>query len=56
VERLIHNLAGGAGTFGFDGVQAAAAGIDDRFAAGAAPARSEIEALLVEIDRLDAGA
>lgn len=52
VERLIHNLAGAAGTFGFPALNAAAARIDDHLAEGRRPADAEIQALLKEIDRL----
>lgn len=51
LEKLIHRLAGTAGTFGYGDLGLAALAIDEVYAAGGAPTRAALEALA---DRLEA--
>lgn len=46
IERLAHSVAGAAGIFGLTEIGAAALAIDDRFAAGETPDRSQVETLI----------
>lgn len=52
IERLVHNLAGAAGTFGYAELNAAAARIDDRLLAQERPSPGEVRGLLEEIEHL----
>ena len=50
VERLAHILAGTAGMLGFSDVAAAAAPVNEQFAAGEMPTREALEALLASLE------
>lgn len=45
LRRLIHNIAGSAGTFGYPELSTRALWIDDRYAAGEAPKLADLAAL-----------
>lgn len=45
LQRLVHNIAGAAGTFGYASLSEAAMAIDDQFAAGLAPESAQLTLL-----------
>lgn len=53
VQRLAHKLAGISGMLGFAEIGAAAAAVDDRFAADEIPTRKELETLLAAMEALE---
>jgi hypothetical protein len=52
VETSAHSIAGTGGLLGFNGLSKAAAVVDDRFAFGEVPTREQVEALILQIERL----
>lgn len=52
IERHAHTIAGTGGTLGFTRLSKAAAVVDDKFAAGEAPTREQVEALILEMENL----
>jgi HPt (histidine-containing phosphotransfer) domain-containing protein len=52
VERLAHKLSGTGGMLGLAEISAAAAAVDDRFAAGEIPTRDQLETLLAAMEAL----
>ena len=53
IERVAHTIAGTGAMLGFREVAAAAAAVDDRYAAGQLPSREALEALLTAMEALD---
>ncbi|RZI99471.1 MAG: Hpt domain-containing protein [Brevundimonas sp.] len=49
IERMIHNLAGAAGTFGYPDLHQAASRVDDALCAGSVPDASDGRALIAAI-------
>lgn len=52
LQDLAHSLAGAAGTFGFPRVSEVAGRVDDRFAVGQAPSRSDLDALIAALQEV----
>lgn len=56
LQRLVHNTAGAAGTFGFVDLSEAAMAVDDRYAVGDLPEAARLDALeraMVEVAETD---
>ena len=53
IERLAHTIAGTGAMLGFREVAAAAAAVDDQYAAGQQPSRQALEALLTAMEAVD---
>lgn len=52
LRHLVHGLAGAAGTFGFPALSAAAASIDDDYAAGRTPRRQAFDVLQQQLEAI----
>jgi HPt (histidine-containing phosphotransfer) domain-containing protein len=50
LQRLVHGLAGAAGTFGFDAIGDIAVELDDHFAAGRPVSALDVARLLAALD------
>lgn len=56
MKRLVHGLAGAAGTFGYPALSQAAMALDDRYVAGGVPDAAELDRLeraMVEVAEAD---